>query len=152
MAATEGGHAHVITDGLVGREQKMLPLLGFLCKSRREAEFPTEILMRLGSEYVDAHLGRCHFQGCGRRHARKEWDRNGLCFFLFCNISSLFSFRHATCNVQGVHVCSSFAACVAAMIRTYDWIQLRKGLSVDIANAAASEASDRTELLFWRGV
>ena len=53
MAATEGGHAHVITDGLVGREQKMLPLLGFLCKSRREAEFPTEILMRLGYEYVD---------------------------------------------------------------------------------------------------
>ena len=53
VAATEGGHAHVITDGMVGREQQMMPLLGFLCKSRREAEFPTEILLRLGSESVD---------------------------------------------------------------------------------------------------
>jgi hypothetical protein len=48
VAATENGRAHVITDGLVGAEQQMMPLLGFLAKSRREAEFPTEILMRLG--------------------------------------------------------------------------------------------------------
>ena len=48
VAATENGRAHVITDGLVGAEQEMMPLLGFLAKSRREAEFPTEILMRLG--------------------------------------------------------------------------------------------------------
>ena len=47
VAASENGRAHVITDGLVGAEQKMMPLLGFLAKSRREAEFPTEILMRL---------------------------------------------------------------------------------------------------------
>ena len=48
MAATEQGRAHVITDGLVGEEQKMMPLLGFLAKSRREAEFPTEILLSPG--------------------------------------------------------------------------------------------------------
>ena len=48
VAATENGRAHVITDGLVGAEQQMMPLLGFLAKSRREAEFPTEILMRFG--------------------------------------------------------------------------------------------------------
>ena len=48
VAASENGRAHVITDGLVGAEQEMMPLLGFLAKSRREAEFPTEILMRLG--------------------------------------------------------------------------------------------------------
>ena len=48
VAATENGRAHVITDGLVGAEQEMMPLLGFLAKSKREAEFPTEILMRLG--------------------------------------------------------------------------------------------------------
>ena len=47
VAATENGRAHVITDGLVGAEQEMMPLLGFLAKSKREAEFPTEILMRL---------------------------------------------------------------------------------------------------------
>ena len=45
VAATENGRAHVITDGLAGAEQEMMPLLGFLAKSRREAEFPTEILM-----------------------------------------------------------------------------------------------------------
>ena len=45
VAATENGRAHVITDGLAGAEQQMMPLLGFLAKSRREAEFPTEILM-----------------------------------------------------------------------------------------------------------
>jgi hypothetical protein len=48
VAATEQGRAHVITDGLVGEEQKMMPLLGFLAKSRREAEFPTEILLSPG--------------------------------------------------------------------------------------------------------
>ena len=48
VAATENGRAHVITDGLAGAEQEMMPLLGFLAKSRREAEFPTEILMCLG--------------------------------------------------------------------------------------------------------
>ena len=51
VAATENvenGRAHVITDGLVGDEQKMIPLLGFLAKSRREAEFPAEILLQLG--------------------------------------------------------------------------------------------------------
>ncbi|CAL1139170.1 unnamed protein product [Cladocopium goreaui] len=46
VAATENGRAHVITDGLAGAEQEMMPLLGFLAKSRREAEFPTEILMK----------------------------------------------------------------------------------------------------------
>ena len=45
VGATENGRAHVITDGLAGAEQEMMPLLGFLAKSRREAEFPTEILM-----------------------------------------------------------------------------------------------------------
>ena len=45
VAATENGRAHVITDGLAGAEEEMMPLLGFLAKSRREAEFPTEILM-----------------------------------------------------------------------------------------------------------
>ena len=52
VAATENGRAHVITDGLAGAEQQMMPLLGFLAKSRREAEFPTEILMRLGHSTV----------------------------------------------------------------------------------------------------
>ena len=48
VAATEQGCAHVITDGLVGEERKMMPLLGFLAKSRREAEFPTEVLLSPG--------------------------------------------------------------------------------------------------------
>ena len=48
VAATEDGCAHVITDGLAGSEQQMIPLLGFLAKSQREAEFPIEILMRPG--------------------------------------------------------------------------------------------------------
>eukprot|EP00438_Fugacium_kawagutii_P005878 Skav214413 [mRNA] locus=scaffold586:148610:155827:+ [translate_table: standard] len=48
VAATEHGRAHVITDGLAGIEQKMMPFLAFLVKSQREAEFPAEILMRLG--------------------------------------------------------------------------------------------------------
>lgn len=64
VAATEDGRSHVITDGLVGAEQRMMPLLGFLAKSRREAEFPTEILMkpscqeqRLGSGAVGGVFG-----------------------------------------------------------------------------------------------
>ena len=48
VAATEDGCAHVITDGLAGSEQEMIPLLGFLAKSQREAEFPIAILMRPG--------------------------------------------------------------------------------------------------------
>eukprot|EP00435_Cladocopium_sp_Y103_P004561 s4639_g1.t1 len=56
VAATENGRAHVITDGLVGAEQQMMPLLGFLAKSRREAEFPTEILLRLGYDAVSRAL------------------------------------------------------------------------------------------------
>eukprot|EP00435_Cladocopium_sp_Y103_P012351 s1130_g3.t1 len=43
VAATENGRAHVITDGLVGAEQQMMPLLGFLAKSRREAELLTAL-------------------------------------------------------------------------------------------------------------
>ena len=52
VAAGCGGHrertcpCHHRRPG--GREQEMMPLLGFLAKSRREAEFPTEILMCLG--------------------------------------------------------------------------------------------------------
>ena len=48
MAATEDGRAHVITDGLAGSEQEMIPLLGLLAKSQREAGFPIAILMRPG--------------------------------------------------------------------------------------------------------
>eukprot|EP00435_Cladocopium_sp_Y103_P010191 s5763_g2.t1 len=49
VAATEDGRSHVITDGLAGLEQEMIPV-GFLAKSQREAEFPIEILMRPGLE------------------------------------------------------------------------------------------------------
>ena len=60
VAATEDGRAHVITDGLAGIEQEMIPLLGFLAKSQREAEFPIAILMRPGRHGV-------HLESAGRR-------------------------------------------------------------------------------------
>ena len=47
VAATDLGHvAHVITDGLVGAEIRVLPILGLLCKSRREQSFPMDLLQK----------------------------------------------------------------------------------------------------------
>ena len=69
VAATEDGRAHVITDGLAGIEQEMIPLLGFLAKSQREAEFPIAILMRPGRHGV-------HLESAGRRRFfLKRFDR-----------------------------------------------------------------------------
>ena len=69
VAATEDGRAHVITDGLAGIEQEMIPLLGFLAKSQREAEFPIAILMRPGRHGVQLEsAGR-------RRFFFKRFDR-----------------------------------------------------------------------------
>ena len=50
LAATDdvGERAHVITDGLAETEQQLMPFLGFLAKSHREANFPTQILTKLG--------------------------------------------------------------------------------------------------------
>ena len=45
VAATDAVHeAHVITDGLAGAESRILPLLGLLCKSKREQSFPMAVL------------------------------------------------------------------------------------------------------------
>ena len=45
VAATDAVHeAHVITDGLAGAESRLLPLLGLLCKSKREQSFPMAVL------------------------------------------------------------------------------------------------------------
>ena len=45
VAATDALHeAHVITDGLAGAESRILPLLGLLCKSKREQAFPMAVL------------------------------------------------------------------------------------------------------------
>lgn len=45
VAATDAAHvAHVITDGLAGAESRVLPVLGLLCKSRREQFFPIHLL------------------------------------------------------------------------------------------------------------
>lgn len=47
VAATDLCHvAHVITDGLVGAETRVLPILGLLCKSRREQSFPMDLLQK----------------------------------------------------------------------------------------------------------
>lgn len=47
VAATDGNHeAHVITDGLAGAEGRVLPILGLLCKSRREESFPVDLLQK----------------------------------------------------------------------------------------------------------
>jgi len=49
IAATDddGTTAHVITDGLSEKEQQLIPFLGFIAKSQREAKFPKQILMLL---------------------------------------------------------------------------------------------------------
>ncbi|CAE7510574.1 Igfals [Symbiodinium sp. CCMP2592] len=44
VAATSGDVAHILTDGLAGKEAKLLPLLGLLAKSRREKLFPANLL------------------------------------------------------------------------------------------------------------
>ena len=45
VAATDAvNEAHVITDGLAGAESRILPLLGLLCKSKREQSFPMAVL------------------------------------------------------------------------------------------------------------
>ncbi|CAL1154760.1 unnamed protein product [Cladocopium goreaui] len=47
VAATDLCHvAHVITDGLVGAETRVLPILGLLCKSRRGQSFPMDLLQK----------------------------------------------------------------------------------------------------------
>ena len=45
-ATATDGVAHVITDGLVGAETRVLPILGLLCKSRREQCFPMDLLQK----------------------------------------------------------------------------------------------------------
>ena len=47
VAATDANHeAHMITDGLAGAEGRVLPILGLLCKSRREESFPVDLLQK----------------------------------------------------------------------------------------------------------
>ncbi|CAE7557559.1 Igfals [Symbiodinium natans] len=53
VAATSGDVAHILTDGLAGKEAKLLPLLGLLAKSRREEAFPAELLQRALSVRIE---------------------------------------------------------------------------------------------------
>ncbi|CAE7446694.1 GPR125, partial [Symbiodinium necroappetens] len=46
VAATAGDVACLVTDGVAGREAKLLPILGLLEKARREEAFPAELLQR----------------------------------------------------------------------------------------------------------
>ena len=51
VAATDSSNeAHVITDGLAAEEARQMPLLGFLAKSLREANFPTGLARKAGLE------------------------------------------------------------------------------------------------------
>ena len=51
VAATDSSNeAHVITDGLAAKEARQMPLLGFLAKSLREANFPTGLARKAGLE------------------------------------------------------------------------------------------------------
>lgn len=75
VAATEDGRAHVITDGLAGIEQEMIPLLGFLAKSQREAEFPIAILMRPGRHGRARACTGVHLESAGRRRFFKRFHR-----------------------------------------------------------------------------
>lgn len=94
VAATEDGRAHVITDGLAGIEQEMIPLLGFLAKSQREAEFPIAILMRPGRHGV-------HLESAGRRR-----------FFFFKRLNLFIMWRsHFFLLVSTVHI--SHVSCMS---------------------------------------
>ena len=42
--ANSDSDATVVTDGLAGPEAKMMPLMGMVAKSQREASFPVEIV------------------------------------------------------------------------------------------------------------
>ena len=45
-ASADAKDASLVTDGLAGVETQMMPLLGMLAKSQREASFPAEIMQR----------------------------------------------------------------------------------------------------------
>eukprot|EP00435_Cladocopium_sp_Y103_P005523 s3126_g1.t2 len=51
--------AHVITDGLAAAEERQMPLLGFLAKSLREANFPTLLAQKgLGVDIAQANASK----------------------------------------------------------------------------------------------
>lgn len=60
IAATDAQHvSHVLTDGLAGDERKVLPMLGLLCKSRREQNFPQDLLQNcLNVNIAEAQASR----------------------------------------------------------------------------------------------
>ncbi|CAK9038019.1 unnamed protein product [Durusdinium trenchii] len=53
-ASADAKDASLVTDGLAGVETQMMPLLGMLAKSQREASFPAEIMQR-GLEVLQVH-------------------------------------------------------------------------------------------------
>lgn len=60
VAATDACNAaHVVTDGLAGAESRVLPILGLLCKSRRERSFPMDLLRKgLGVDIATAQASK----------------------------------------------------------------------------------------------
>ena len=87
VAATDvSGIAHVITDGLVGAEERMERALGFLVKGQREAKFPQEILQKAvlvdvaqaNATWPDDEIRILNSLRCPRAKTRDLLDRSGL--------------------------------------------------------------------------
>ncbi|CAL1171917.1 unnamed protein product, partial [Cladocopium goreaui] len=129
VAATDSSNeAHVITDGLAAPEARLMPLLGFLTKALREANFPTLLAQKAATEAANA--------AAEATKALKVFFEENL-FDCFDSAVRLFS---AMASPVIEELCSEDSDFELRDLTVY-------GLSVDISKADASKAEDKIRIL-----